>query len=349
MSLLSENTARVEQDIIEFLDTNSIEKWNTLDIIKQLLSKYLIIDTASDATIVSNLYQSALDSFENHPDSEKANEAKRRKPAIEKVMMSSHVVNLFRLQNTNNIEASAVLVAKDNIIEKTQKEIEQKQSSKQQQQKQPSSKQQVSKRNYSTFILRSDTNKKRQKTASTQLPLNELGAEETLRYILDSNDCKDSVVDFTKPISRKFRPAIPKIVEHYKFDLESAITLEERRVLIDLSLCRNSHDEEKFLSSLFKTSNVSENIKYIRTVINGLFDVWRSARLTKTNDEEWLRSNLYSFLWDRAFLFDNTFYVKRAECYSAVIKKLKENNKDLAQQRVDFILRRITMNLITSH
>jgi hypothetical protein len=38
-------------------------------------------------------------------------------------------------------------------------------------------------------------------------------------------------------------------------------------------------------------------------------------------------------------LFDETFYVKRAECYSAVIKKLKGNNEDLAQQRVDFILR----------
>ncbi|KAG0736459.1 hypothetical protein G6F57_001623 [Rhizopus arrhizus] len=79
MSLLSENTAKVEQDIIKFLDTNSIEKWNTLDMIKQILSKYLIIDTASDATTVSNLYESTLDSFENHPDPEKANEAKEKK------------------------------------------------------------------------------------------------------------------------------------------------------------------------------------------------------------------------------------------------------------------------------
>lgn len=228
---------------------------------------------------------------------------------------------------------------KNNIIEKTQKEIERQQSSKQQQQKQLSSKQQVSKRDHSTFILRSDTNKKRQKKASSQLPLKELGAEEALRYILDSKDCKDNVVDFTKPISKKIRPVISKIVEHYKFHLESAIILEERRILIDLSLYRNSDDEEEFLSSLFKTSNVSENIKNIRTTINGLFDVWRSERLTKTNDEGWLRSNLYSFLWDQAFIFDDIFYVKRTECYSAVIKKLKENNKDLAQQRVDFILR----------
>ncbi|KAI8049308.1 hypothetical protein BDF21DRAFT_351352 [Thamnidium elegans] len=115
-----------------------------------------------------------------------------------------------------------------------------------------------------------------------------------MQYILDSKDCKNNAVDFTKPISKKFRPAIPKIVEHYILYLESAIILEERRVLIDLSLC-----------------NVSENIKYIRTVINGLFDIWRSTRLTKTNDEGWLRSNVYSFIWDRAFLFDDTFYIKR--------------------------------------
>jgi hypothetical protein len=31
--------------------------------------------------------------------------------------------------------------------------------------------------------------------------------------------------------------------------------------------------------------------------------------------------------------------VKRAECYSAVVKKLKENAEDITQQRVDFILR----------
>jgi hypothetical protein len=115
--------------------------------------------------------------------------------------------------------------------------------------------------------------------------------------------------------------------------------LEERRILLDLALCRNSDDEGELLSSIFKTSDVSENIKYLRTAINGLFDIWRSGRLNHNNDEGWLRSNLYSFIWDRAFLFDQTFYVKIAECYSAVIKKLKENNEDIVQQRVDFILR----------
>ncbi|EIE89934.1 hypothetical protein G6F47_001311 [Rhizopus delemar] len=141
------------------------------------------------------------------------------------------------------------------------------------------------------------------------------------------------------PTSKNFKPAIPKIMNHYNFSLASAITLEERRILIDLSLCRTIKDEEKLLSSLFQKNNVSENIKYLRAAINGLFDIWRSKRLNDTNNEGWLRSNLYSFIWDRAFLFDETFYVKRAECYSAVFRKLKDNNEDIAQQRVDFILR----------
>jgi hypothetical protein len=69
---------------------------------------------------------------------------------------------------------------------------------------------------------------------------------------------------------------MPKIIEHYRFHLESAITLDEQQILIDLSSCRNSGDEEELLGSLFKTSDVSENIKYTRTAINGLFDLWRS-------------------------------------------------------------------------
>ncbi|KAG1144100.1 hypothetical protein G6F37_001511 [Rhizopus arrhizus] len=84
---------------------------------------------------------------------------------------------------------------------------------------------------------------------------------------------------------------------------------------------------------------LTHSVKYLRVVINGLFDLWRSKRLNDSNDEGWLRSNFYSFIWDRAFLFDETFFVKRAECYSAVIKKLQGQNEDIAQQRVDFILR----------
>ncbi|KAG1408602.1 hypothetical protein G6F58_009468 [Rhizopus delemar] len=156
---------------------------------------------------------------------------------------------------------------------------------------------------------------------------------------MNNSSCKNNVVDFTKPIPRAFRKAVPGIVTHYKFYLESAITLPERRILVDLSLCKDENEQEKLLNILFtQTNSMTENIKYLRVAINGLFDLWRSKRLNDSNDEGWLRSNFYSFIWDRAFLFDETFFVKRAECYSAVIKKLQGQNEDIAQQRVYFIL-----------
>jgi hypothetical protein len=131
MILLSENTKKVKEDIYKFLDDKGIEDWNTLDIIKQILSTYLIVDMHSDAETVSNLYESALNSFDNHPNCEKAEEAKRRAPAVKRVIKSSHVMNLFRIQNTNDIETSAVLTTENNLIEKSQKEVEQQQSSNQ--------------------------------------------------------------------------------------------------------------------------------------------------------------------------------------------------------------------------
>jgi hypothetical protein len=45
----------VEKYIYKFLDDNGIENWNTFDITKQILSTYLIVDTESDAEIISNL------------------------------------------------------------------------------------------------------------------------------------------------------------------------------------------------------------------------------------------------------------------------------------------------------
>lgn len=49
------NTTKVEKYIYKFLDDNGIENWNTFDITKQILSTYLIVDTESDAEIISNL------------------------------------------------------------------------------------------------------------------------------------------------------------------------------------------------------------------------------------------------------------------------------------------------------
>ncbi|KAI9266620.1 hypothetical protein BDA99DRAFT_558678 [Phascolomyces articulosus] len=85
---------------------------------------------------------------------------------------------------------------------------------------------------------------------------------------------KQCVVDFTKSITRRFQ-----------LKLQSAIILEERRVLMDLSVCKSVSDDQ-LLQELFQAkTDTTENIKYLHSAINGLFDAWRSKRLQDTNDE----------------------------------------------------------------
>ncbi|KAG1322993.1 hypothetical protein G6F62_009920 [Rhizopus arrhizus] len=330
-----------------------------MKLVKEIVTKYLIIDADSDVALVSAQYEKALNVFKNHKDTQKAEEAIRRLPAIDALMKSSHIMNEFRSQITSDIQAAAVVAMKSNVVEQTHREITgQQMRPHQQQMKQQQSassaqpQQQDTKRQCEPYTLR-DRKKMKKATESTsnedsQQPsqkstsalLRDMRLEEALKYIMNNSSCKNNVVDFTKPIPRTFRKAVPGIVTHYKFYLESAITLLERRILVDLSLCKDENEQEKLLNILFtQTNSMTENIKYLRVAINGLFDLWRSKRLNDSNNEGWLRSNFYSFIWDRAFLFDETFFVKRAECYSAVIKKLQGQNEDIAQQRVDFILR----------
>ncbi|GAA5800663.1 hypothetical protein HPULCUR_006099 [Helicostylum pulchrum] len=300
-----------------------MKHWNTLELVKKLLNKYMIVNVEDDIAVVLSEYETVMAQFEEGDDIVKAREAKRRLPAIAGLMRSCHVINLFQSQAT-------VSAVRSNVLERAHRDIELESSCSSSSVNQPSSKRRE------PYQLRRKAEKKTKVSAPA---FQDLGPEEALELIIESGDCKNGVLDFTKPISKKFKSAIPLIISYCKFNLTAAITLEERRILIDLNLCCTGEDEEKLLNSLFKKSNLSENIKYLRTAINGLFDIWQSKRLNDSNDEGWLRSNLYSFIWDRAFLFDDTFYVKRAECYSAVIRKLKENNEEVAQQRVDFILR----------
>ena len=188
-------------------------------------------------------------------------EARRRLPAIPKLMQSTHVTNLFRRQLTDDNQRSAVLAVKSNIVKQVHREIEREEH---QTPQQSTRAQQASKRPHEGYNLRSTINAKKQKAAISGTTLKDLGPEESLQCIINSKDCKDKIVDFTKPIAKRFKPAIPKIVEHYNFSLASAITLEERRILIDLSLCRIIDDEEKLFGSLFqkimyqKTSGILE-------------------------------------------------------------------------------------------
>lgn len=89
----------------------------------------------------------------------------------------------------------------------------------------------------STNLIFCESKKEAKRTSLSNAPLlKDLIPEEVVKAICNSNDCKKGVVNFTKPISKKFKPVVPVIARYDQFGLKSAITLEERRVLIDMTL-----------------------------------------------------------------------------------------------------------------
>ncbi|CEP17553.1 hypothetical protein [Parasitella parasitica] len=70
------------------------------------------------------------------------------------------------------------------------------------------------------------------------------------------------------------------------------------------------------------------------------FEIWSTnSLLNKKHGEDWYRMHVYSNLLDKVFLDDNEFETKRSECVSQVMKVLKETEKDVKLQKLDFILR----------
>lgn len=114
-------------------------------------------------------------------------------------------------------------------------------------------------------------------------------------------------------VPARFLAYVASIKEHYKTSLKAAVTLGERQILSSFEACKNEEDVPALLAELFGRKEVSDNEAYLRSIIDGLQNLWRSKRLeSMTNHEGWRRLNLYAVLWDRLFLPQDHFYVKRA-------------------------------------
>ncbi|KAG2206146.1 hypothetical protein INT47_003795 [Mucor saturninus] len=118
------------------------------------------------------------------------------------------------------------------------------------------------------------------------------------------------------------------------------VTLEERDMLVELSNCKNTSELETLLSTWYSKKNLSSNCKYIRFALSASVELWSTkALLSKTHGEDWYWLHVYLNIWDKAFLDDEELETKRSECVSQVTKILKEAEKDVKLQRLDFILR----------
>lgn len=105
------------------------------------------------------------------------------------------------------------------------------------------------------------------------------------------------------------------------------VTLEEREV-------------ETLLPTWYIKNDLSTNCKFIRFALAASLEIWSTnSLLDKGHGEDWFRMHVYSNVWDKAFFDDDQFETKRSECVSQVMKVLKETNKDVKLQKLDFILR----------
>lgn len=69
------------------------------------------------------------------------------------------------------------------------------------------------------------------------------------------------------------------------------------------------------------------------------FGIWSTNSLiNKSHGEDWYRMHVYLNVWDKPFFDDDEFKTKHFECVSQVMKVLKETEKDIKLQKLDFIL-----------
>lgn len=167
----------------------------------------------------------------------------------------------------------------------------------------------------------------------------EMDAREKAAYLVDKLG-DEGVLDMSvSRIPYRFRGGVKDISAYFSIPLKPMVTLDEWRALLDFAKCKSGDDVDDLLAEMFAKRNITGNLAYIRSAIDGLQALWKSNRLRSSNDEGWFRQNVYSYIWDRLFLHNDIFYTKRAECLSAVIKELQES-EEVAQQRLDFILLR---------
>ncbi|KAG1055513.1 hypothetical protein G6F43_002532 [Rhizopus delemar] len=76
---------------------------------------------------------------------------------------------------------------------------------------------------------------------------------------------------------------------------------------------------------------------YIRLALSIIVELWSSNSLLTEHNESWYRVHIYGPIFDNAFIYDEDFVTKRADCISNITKEFV----DILNQRVDFILRNL--------
>ncbi|KAK4512947.1 uncharacterized protein ATC70_003658 [Mucor velutinosus] len=142
----------------------------------------------------------------------------------------------------------------------------------------------------------------------------------------------------TDKIANRYKKKLKETANSLELKLQPMIAKNERDMLIKIAECKNGVDIENLLTSFYAQRDMDPMCRYIRLAFSTMAELWSSRLLLKTNNNEsWFRAHVYSAVFDNAFIYDDKFTSKRADCYSNITKEFK----DIDNQRVDFILRNI--------
>lgn len=142
-------------------------------------------------------------------------------------------------------------------------------------------------------------------------------------------------------IAARFKQCLKETANNLELSLQPMTTKKEREMLVKISECKSRMDIDNLLVSFYAQQNMDPMCCYIRLAFATAAELWSSRLLLKTDhNEPWFRTHVYSAVFDNAFIYDDKFTSKRADCYSNITKEFE----DIDNQCVDFILRNINDN-----
>ncbi|KAI7851343.1 hypothetical protein BDC45DRAFT_590502 [Circinella umbellata] len=155
-------------------------------------------------------------------------------------------------------------------------------------------------------------------------------------YVINGNDgCLDLMED---RIAKRFKKLLKNTTTDLELGLQPMITKGEREMLIKIVDCKNRKAIEILLAIFYSQENMDPLCRYIRLAFGMIAELWSSRLLFKSDhNESWFCMHVYSAVFGNAFIYDNKFISKRADCYLNITKEFE----DINNPHVDFILRTI--------
>lgn len=94
---------------------------------------------------------------------------------------------------------------------------------------------------------------------------------------------------------------------------------------MEIADCKSRMDIDNLLTIFYAQQNMDPTRRYIRLAFATVAELWSSRLLLKVDhNESWFRAHVYSAAFDNAFICDDKFTSKRADCYSNITKEFED-------------------------